>query len=153
MKFFSLILTFIFCSFVFAQDLLNDKKYIFEFRDGTTIIGTYLYSKEGNIWIKDILNDEVYLPKVMVAQIHEANENNIVNNEYWFPNLHDTRYFFSPSAFGLEKGEGYYGHSYFFLWQMQYGISEDISIGFGTSFAGLPTSLNINTAMRNKKRI
>lgn len=143
MRFFSIILTFLICSSVFAQDLLKDKKYIFEFRDGTTIIGTYLYSKEGNIWIKDMLNDEVYLPKVMVAQVHEANENNIVNGEYWFPNLHDTRYFFSPSAFGLEKGEGYFGHSYFFLWQMQYGISEDVSIGFGTSFAGFPTSLNV----------
>ena len=134
MNFFSLIFALLICSSVFAQELTIDKKYIFEFRDGTTIIGTYLYSKEGNIWIKDLSNDEVYLPKVMVANVHLANENNIVEGEYWFPNLHDTRYFFSPSAFGLENGEGYYSHSYFFLWQTQYGISDDISIGFGTSF-------------------
>lgn len=153
MKFFSLILTFLFCSSVFAQDLLKDKKYIFEFRDGTTIIGNYLYSKEGNIWIKDLLNDEVYLPKVMVAQVHEANENNIVNGEYWFPNLHDTRYFFSPSAFGLDEGEGYYGHSYWFLWQMQYGISDDLSVGFGTTFIGLPTSLNVKYCQELKKNL
>ena len=102
MKFLSLILAFLICSSVFPQDLLKDKKYIFEFRDGTTIIGTYLYNKEGNIWIKDLLNDLVYLIKVMVAQVHV--ENNIVNGEYWFPNLHET-YFFSPSP--LEKGEGY----------------------------------------------
>ena len=153
MKFFSLVLAFLICSSVFAQDLLKDKKYIFEFRDGTTIIGTYLYSKEGNIWIKDILNDEVYLPKVMVAQIHEANENNIVNDEYWFPNLHDTRYFFSPSAYGLEEGEGYYGHSYWLLWQMQYGISDDISVGFGTTLIGLPTSLNVKYCQEIKKNL
>ncbi|MFL2569909.1 MAG: hypothetical protein ACJ0QH_04275 [Flavobacteriales bacterium] len=153
MKFFSLILTFLFCSSVFAQDLLKDKKYIFEFRDGTTIIGNYLYSKEGNIWIKDLLNDEVYLPRVMVAQVHEANENNIVNGEYWFPNLHDTRYFFSPSAFGLDEGEGYYGHSYWFLWQMQYGISDDLSVGFGTTFIGLPTSLNVKYCQELKKNL
>lgn len=153
MKFFSLILALLFCSSVFAQDFLKDKKYIFEFRDGTTIIGTYLYTKEGNIWIKDLLNDEVYLPKVMVAQVHEANENNIVNGEYWFPNLHDTRYFFSPSAYGLEEGEGYYGHSYWVLWQMQYGISDDLSVGFGTTLIGLPTSLNVKYCQELKKNL
>ena len=153
MKFFSIILTFFICSSVFAQDLIEDKKYIFEFRDGTTIIGNYLYSKDGNIWIKDILNDEVYLPKVMVAQVHEANENNIVDGEYWFPNLHDTRYFFSPSAYGLVEGEGYYGHSYWLLWQMQYGVSDDLSVGFGTTLIGLPTSLNVKYCQEIKKNL
>ena len=99
------------------------------------------------------MNDEVYLPRVMVAQVHEANENNIVNGEYWFPNLHDTRYFFSPSAFGLDEGEGYYGHSYWFLWQMQYGISDDLSVGFGTTFIGLPTSLNVKYCQELKKNL
>lgn len=37
MKFFSLVLAFLICSSVFAQDLLKDKKYIFEFRDGAII--------------------------------------------------------------------------------------------------------------------
>ncbi|MBH83788.1 MAG: hypothetical protein CMP70_03850 [Flavobacteriales bacterium] len=153
MKFLHLILTFLVCSSVFAQNLIRDKKYIFEFKDGTTIIGTYLNSKEGNIWIKDMSNEEVYVPKVMVANIHVANDNNIIDGEYWFSNLHDTRYFFSPSAFGLEKGEGYYSHSYFFLWQTQYGISEDISIGFGTSFIGFPTSLNIKCSKKLQKNL
>ena len=29
---------------------------------------------------------------------------------------------FSPSAFGLKKGEGYYNHIYWLLWQAQFGI-------------------------------
>ena len=62
---------FLFCFNVFAQDLTKDVKYIFEFRDGTTIIGTFLYNKDGNIWIKDLSNNEVYLPSVMVSQIHK----------------------------------------------------------------------------------
>ena len=93
MKFIGLIFMFLFCFNVFAQDLTKDVKYIFEFRDGTTIIGTFLYNKDGNIWIKDLSNNEVYLPSVMVSQIHKANEKNIVNDEYWFPNLHDTLFF------------------------------------------------------------
>ena len=42
----------------------------------------------------------------MVAQTHEVTDDNLKDGEYWFPNLHDTRYFFSPSAFGLDQGEG-----------------------------------------------
>ena len=144
---------FLFCFNVFAQDLTKDVKYIFEFRDGTTIIGTFLYNKDGNIWIKDLSNNEVYLPSVMVSQIHKANEKNIVNDEYWFPNLHDTRYFFSPTAHSLDKGEGYYGHSYWLLWQMQYGISDDLSFGFGTTLIGLPTSLNIKYCKELRKNL
>ena len=56
--------------------------------------------------------------------------------------MHDTRYFFSPSAFGLEQGEGYFGHSYWMLWQAQFGISDNFSIGGGTTPWGLPATLN-----------
>ena len=104
-------------SAIFSQTNEVGKKYIYEFRDGTTIIGTFDREEQGNIYIKELDGKETYLPRVMVAQIHEATDDNIKNGEYWFPNLHDTRYFFSPSAFGLEQGEGYYGHSYWCLWQ------------------------------------
>ena len=128
MNFLSVILAFLICSSVYAQELTKDKKYIFEFRDGTTIIGTYLYSKEGNVWIKDKLNDEVYLPKVMVAKIHEANENNIVNGEYWFPN-YTIHVIFSPHLPGLKR-EGIMVTPTF-IWQcnMEYQM---IYLGFGT---------------------
>ena len=36
---------------------------MFEFRDGTIIIGTYLKSGEGNIYIKDLSGEEIYIPK------------------------------------------------------------------------------------------
>lgn len=125
-----------------AQTDVVGKKYIYEFRDGTTIIGTFIKDAEGNIYITELDGKETYLPRVMVAQIHEVTEDNIRNEEYWFPNLHDTRYFFSPSAFGLEQGEGYFGHSYWTLWQAQYGITDEFSIGGGTTPFGLPATLN-----------
>jgi len=129
-------------SSVFSQTSEVGKKYIYEFRDGTTIIGTYDRSEEGNIYIKDLEGEEVYIPKVMVAQIHEVTDDNIKNGEYWFPNLHDSRYFFSPSAFGLRQGEGYFGHSYWMLWQAQLGITDEFSIGGGTTLLGFPATLN-----------
>ena len=127
---------------VLSQNNEAGKKYIYEFRDGTTIIGTYDRSEEGNIYIKDLEGEIVYIPKVMVAQIHEVTDDNIKNGEYWFPNLHDSRYFFSPSAFGLKQGEGYHGHSYWILWQTQFGITDEFSIGGGATLWGFPATLN-----------
>jgi hypothetical protein len=140
-------------SSIFSQTNEVGKKYIYEFRDGTTIIGTFEREEHGNIYIKDLEGKETYLPRVMVAQIHEVTNSNIKNGEYWFPNLHDTRYFFSPSAFGLAKGDGYFGHSYWMLWQAQYGITDEFSIGGGTALWGWPATLNAKYSFNMKKDI
>jgi hypothetical protein len=53
-------------------------------------------------------------------------------------NEHTTRYFFSPSAYNLKEGEFYYNSLYFFLHDIQYGISDNFSIGMGTTLIGIP---------------
>ncbi len=136
-----------------AQTNEVGKKYVYEFRDGTTIIGTFVKEEGGNIYINDVKGEEIYLPKVMVAQIHEVTNDNLRDGEYWFSNLHDTRYFFSPSAFGLEQGEGYFSHSYWMLWQAQYGITDEFSIGGGTTFWGFPSTVNLKYSFNIKDDI
>ena len=101
---------------IFSQNNKVGEKYVFEFRDGTTIIGTFIKEEQGNIYITDDSGKETYIPEVMVVNVISFESSSVKNGEYWFPNLHDSRYFFSPSAFGLEKGEGYYNTSYFYLW-------------------------------------
>jgi hypothetical protein len=54
------------------------------------------------------------------------------------PGQHKTRYFFSPSSYNLEKGELYYNTLYFFVHDVQYGISDKFSIGMGTTIMGFP---------------
>ena len=127
---------------LFSQTNEVGKKYIYEFRDGTTIIGTFDREEKGNVYIKDLEGKEVYIPSVMIAQRHEVTNDNLRDGEYWFSNLHDTRYFFAPSAFGLEAGEGYFNNIYYLYWQAQYGITDELSIGGGTFFLG-PSSLNM----------
>jgi hypothetical protein len=56
-------------------------------------------------------------------------------------NEHDTRYFFAPSAFNLKQGELYYNTVYFFLHDLQYGVSNHVSMGIGTTVIGLPMYL------------
>ena len=134
-----------------AQTDVVGKKYIYEFRDGTTIVGSFIKEEDGNIYITEIDDKETYIPRVMVAQIHILVDDNFKNGEYWFPNLHDSRYFFSPSAFGLEQGEGYFGHSYWLMWQAQYGITDKFSIGAGTSVFGIPGTVNAKYSFKFKE--
>lgn len=53
-------------------------------------------------------------------------------------NEHDSRYFFAPSAYNLKKGELYYNTLYFLIHDFQYGISNNFSMGIGTTVIGLP---------------
>ncbi len=54
------------------------------------------------------------------------------------PEQHRSRYFFAPSSYNIGKGDLYYNTLYFFLHDVQYGISKQFSMGMGTTLAGLP---------------
>lgn len=51
---------------------------------------------------------------------------------------HNTRYFFAPSAYNLKKGEAYYNTIYFLIHDIQFGITDNFSLGMGTTIIGLP---------------
>ncbi len=54
------------------------------------------------------------------------------------PGEHRSRYFFAPSSYNLEPGELYYNSLYFFVHDVQYGLSDKFSIGMGTTILGFP---------------
>jgi hypothetical protein len=56
-------------------------------------------------------------------------------------NEHDSRYFFAPSARNLKQGELYYNTVYFLLHDIQYGVTDNFSMGIGTSIIGMPVYL------------
>lgn len=51
---------------------------------------------------------------------------------------HDSRYFFAPSSFNLKKGELYYNTIFFAVHDVQYGITDKLSMGMGTTVATIP---------------
>lgn len=51
---------------------------------------------------------------------------------------HRSRYLFAPSSYNLEKGELYYNTLYFLIHDVQYGISNQFSLGMGTTIVGFP---------------
>ncbi len=53
-------------------------------------------------------------------------------------NHHITRHFFAPTSYNLKAGELYYSTLYFALHDLQYGITNNFSIGMGTTVALWP---------------
>lgn len=79
--------------------------------------------------IAGILNTE------LVEAIKETGKKSSLSK---FKNHHDSRYFFAPSAYNLRKGQLYYNTNYFLVHDLQYGVSDNFSIGMGTSVAAIP---------------
>lgn len=55
---------------------------------------------------------------------------------------HDSRYFFSPTAYNLKEGEFYYNTLYFLVHDVQVGLHDQFSIGVGTTIGGFPFYAN-----------
>ncbi|KAA9340303.1 hypothetical protein [Adhaeribacter soli] len=56
-------------------------------------------------------------------------ENRLKSGYYWVPNPHDSRLYFGPTGRGIPRGEGYVQTIYGYLNSINYGITDNISIG------------------------
>ena len=69
----------------------------------------------------------------------------IVDGKFWFDNPQATRYFWSPTGYGLRPGEGYYQNVWIFFNQVSIGVTENVSVGLGVVplflFAGASTPI------------
>lgn len=89
-----------------------------------------------------IADPEKYIEQVAGPETDESNKKDEASGDMGHPiNEHNTRYFFAPSAYNLKEGELYYNTIYFLLHDIQYGLSDNFSIGIGTSVAGIPLYL------------
>lgn len=86
--------------------------------------------------LKSILENPMSSASSSAVESVTSNPPGVIETE------HDSRYFFSPTAFNLKKGEFYYNTLYFFLHDIQVGLSDQLSIGFGSTIAGFPLLAN-----------
>jgi len=77
--------------------------------------------------------------------LEEVSKDRLINGYYWYENPQAARYFWAPNGFGLRKGEGYYQNVWIFFNQFSYGVTDNITLGFGVVplflFAGAPTPI------------
>ncbi len=78
-------------------------------------------------------------PMLANSEPKPGDDYRFTNDQFSVPfNHHTSRYFFSPSSYNLRRGELYYNTVYFATHDLQYGITDNFSVGMGTTPALLP---------------
>ena len=100
--------------------------------DGNILIGTIQQENEQRIVLQVMGIGEVTIEKLTIRNIQILSPDRIRDGEYWFENPQGTRYFFAPNAIGLRKGTGYYQNAWIFFNNVNYGVTDNFSLGAGT---------------------
>jgi hypothetical protein len=115
-----------------GQDLIfsdSSKIYKVSLKDGSIYMGKLLKRDSLKIIMSTSEIPEIEIQTSKIDRIEEIIPKLMKNGSYWFPNPHATRYLFSPSAFNLKKGEGYYQNTLLSLNSFNIGITDHISVG------------------------
>ncbi len=138
MKLSKLFLMFAFCLFAILNasaqtdsPLLGQEVQV-KMKNGDDYNGTLLQQDEQSITLKTV-NGSVNLIAANIKSIEQST----YTGKYLFPNAHDTRYFFAPSAIPIDKGKGYYQNLLVTTNFVNYGITKNVSIGGGFEFISM----------------
>jgi len=114
-----------------------------ETNDGNEFLGQIIEEDSQQIILKTDNLGEITIQKDDIRSRILVEQKQIKKGQLWFANPQSTRYFWSPNAYGLKQGEGYYQNIYVLWNQFTYGVSNNFSIGAGVIptflFAGAPT--------------
>lgn len=111
--------------------LETDSIIMITLKDGNKINGKLIEKRETEIEIETEALGRITIPLDKIDEMKGIKSSTMKDGKYWFPNPHPTRYLFSPSAYNLKKGEGYYQNTYVLLHSFNVGITDNISIGGG----------------------
>lgn len=95
------------------------------------MIGTLLSQNEEEVVIETQQLGEITIARENIQQMEEISPDRIQDGEYWFENPQSTRYFFAPNALGIPDGQGYYQNTWILFNNVNYGVSDNFSIGAG----------------------
>lgn len=116
-------------------------RYVIETNDGGEHIGYILADDGREVKFQTENKGVIFIPKYTIKSMKPLKDENYKNGEYLFQNPHASRYFYTPTGYALEKGEGYVQTIWGFYYQLQYGITDNFSLGIGTTFIGMPITL------------
>jgi|AntRauTorckE6833_2_1112554.scaffolds.fasta_scaffold00001_92 hypothetical protein len=121
---------------VIAQQEVNTYRVVT--KDGNTFVGT-IVSEDAEQIVLDTENlGEITIQRNRIKSMEVIDPKHLKEDgDYWFENPHSTRYLFSTNAMGLKKGEGYYQNTWIFFNNVNYGVTNNFSMGAGV----IPTFL------------
>lgn len=140
------------CNYYFSSITKSDKGYKLDVKDcndkllGSYFTGPNLKSVSNqekeiiifyNLW--DIIENPTY-PESINDSNRQSQPKEAEEEEYSGPvkSEHDSRYFFAPTALPVKENELYYNSLYFLLHDIQYGVTDRLTIGMGTTIIGFP---------------
>ena len=106
--------------------------YRVETTDGNVFIGTLVSEDDEQIVLDTREVGQITIARADIQRMTAIDPDRFRDGEYWFENPQSTRYFFAPNAIGIPKGSGYYQNTWIFLNNVNFGISNNVSIGAGT---------------------
>jgi hypothetical protein len=119
----------------------TSQTYLVKLKDESSFTGKFIEKNDSMV----IFTSKASRMEIRLNELESANAvepGRFVNGKYWFVNPHHTRYLFSPSAFNLKAGEGYYQNIYATGQSVNYGFTDHFTLGAGTElislFSGFP---------------
>lgn len=110
--------------------------------DGTSIIGELIHEDDEKLTIDNVGLGEVEILKSKIDSYQILPEDSLKDGIYWHTSVNSSRSLFTPTGYGLKKGEGYYQNFMLLINQVSYGITDNFSIGLGFEVVSLITGLN-----------
>ena len=81
------------------------------------------------------------IPAYTVKSVRKLSSSTLIKGKPVFANPHPSRYFYTPSAIPMDKGEVYIQSVYGLAYQVQFGVTENFSIGATTTLLATPLAL------------
>ncbi len=114
-----------------SKEVSDEKAYVILELEGGGNINGMLKEVGDEYVLLESEAGEVQIRKTQIKKLSFADESMFQNGKYWFPNPNDTRYLFGPTAYTLEKGEGYYQNIYVLFNAAFVGITDNWDVGGG----------------------
>jgi len=125
----------------------STRLWVIDTQDGNSFMGKVVDEDSTKIILLTEVYGVIQIPLSQIKAKSELRTSDVVEGELWFSNPHATRYFFGTNGYGLRKGEAYYQNTWILFNQVNYGITNYISLGGGIVplflFAGAPTPVFI----------
>jgi hypothetical protein len=104
---------------------------------GVEYTGRVILKNAREVYVALDNGDRLYIPTYQIASIVMQSDA-LKTGHLLADNPHASRYFYTPSALPIKRGDGYVQSIYGAVWQFQYGMTDRFSIGIGTPLIGAP---------------
>jgi hypothetical protein len=119
----------------------NPKQVHLDMKDGNSIDGKLIDRRGDTIVIESTTLGMMNIHIANIKSINDLESKSSVGvKNLYHENRHTPHGYFAPTAFGLRKGEGYYGNFYLFVHHLNYGFTDHFSVEISTETLSLLTS-------------